>query len=266
VARARRKEAADVPLIIRRVVSRRGHHGGTWKVAYSDFMTTMMALFIVLWASSQSEAVRRSIAGYFRAAHVLTTTGHGATVLPAPPPPATSETPPKDFAALRAAAEELLRQLQADPLWHELREQVLIDLTDEGLRIQLVERDGHLFFALGSAEVRPAMAHVLTLIARVVGKLPNPVRVEGHTDARQYATGREGYSNWELSSDRANAARRLLEAGGLRAGQIRQVIGHADLDLFTPADPLDPRNRRISILVTALPATPGAPAHPPARR
>jgi chemotaxis protein MotB len=252
MARRRDKEPEGNPLIIRRVVRRGGHHGGTWKVAYSDFMTTMMALFIVLWAASQSEPVRHAIAGYFRAAHVLSTTGHGATVLPEPPPPATTETEPEDFVALRRAADELLRLLQADPLWNELKDQVLIEVTDEGLRIQLVERDGHLLFGIGSAEVRPATARVLALIAHVVQTLPNPVRVEGHTDARQYPNQRAGYTNWELSADRANAARRLLQESGLRAGQIRQVIGHADQDLFTPSDPLDARNRRISILVAAL--------------
>lgn len=265
MARRRDKPAEGAPLIVRRVVRHGGHHGGSWKVAYSDFMTTMMALFIVLWAASQSEPVRQAIAGYFRAAHVLSTTGHGASVLPESPPPATAETEPEDFAALRQAADELLRLLESDPLWAELKDQVLIDITDEGLRIQLVERDGHLFFDIGSAEVRPATARVLALIARVVGRLPNPVRVEGHTDARQYANRGAGYTNWELSVDRANAARRLLEVGGLRTGQIRQVIGHADLDLFTPSDPLDARNRRISILVAALERRP-AEAHPPAAR
>jgi chemotaxis protein MotB len=131
-------------------------------------------------------------------------------------------------------------------------------MTPEGLRIQLVERDDSLFFEIGSADVKPAMTRLLSVIAGIVGKLPNDVVVEGHTDTRQYSSQRRGYSNWELSADRANSARRVLEGTGLRARQIVRVVGFADHELLMPGAPLDAQNRRVSVIVRNMSGRPSA--------
>jgi chemotaxis protein MotB len=127
-------------------------------------------------------------------------------------------------------------------------------VTDEGLRIEIAERDENLFFKVGSAQVKPALTRLLTIVGAAVGRIPNPVLLEGHTDARQYTRYGRGYSNWELSTDRANSARRILEDEGLRPGQVVRVVGFADQDLYVKDNPLDAQNRRVSVLVKRLAA------------
>jgi chemotaxis protein MotB len=241
-----------------------GHHGGAWKVAYADFVTTMMALFIVLWAAGQDTKVRQAIASYFRNPTGVPN-GQSGGVLPAsagvvgqagaPERPSQGGDDPD---ALYGAANQIREKIENDTDLRGLREQVQMKVTPEGLRIELVERDGSLFFEVGSAQVKPAMTQLLSVITSVLRPLPNELTVEGHTDVRQYSRERVGYGNWELSSDRANSARRVLEAAGLPAPRIRRVIGFAEHDLLLPDRPLDAQNRRVSIVVATRNATDAA--------
>jgi chemotaxis protein MotB len=251
---------------IKRVVKKKrghaGHHGGAWKVAYADFVTAMMALFIVLWIVGQSKTVKEAVAAYFRdpsvlqkgASGVLTgSTGPGGNITP----PASVAGQAKDGrggegqtdrAALEATAAALREKIHREANLVKLEDKIKIDLAENGLRIQLVETGQGLFFDVGSAAVKASTRDLLAVIAKDVGQLPNEVAVEGHTDSRPYV-GVPNYTNWELSADRANAARRILEANGLRPNQIVQVVGFADRRLADPANPLDAANRRISIIV-----------------
>jgi chemotaxis protein MotB len=260
IGRPRRGEGDPPPFIIRKL--RRRRHGGphgSWKVAYSDFMTSLLALFIVLWAAEQSPQVRSSIASYFRNPSVVAGTPE-ASVLPAstgvvPLQSLSGVGSDADDQALAEAAVRIRAALENDPTLRQLRDQVRIEMTPEGLRIQLAERDDSLLFEIGSATVKPALTRLLGAVAQVVAALPNDVAVEGHTDSRQYMRHGRGYSNWELSADRANSARRVLEGGGLRARQIARVVGFADHELALREDPLNPQNRRVSVIVRHAPSS-----------
>jgi len=234
-----------------------GHHGGAWKVADADFVTAMMAFFLVMWLSAQDSRIREAIAGYFaepglmphERSNSMLDSGRGGidpsgmTVLNRQSQ-ALQEAEQK---ALATAAERIREETKARE-FASLRDQVELSVTAEGLRIELVERNGSSFFDSGSAVLRGESVKILSVIAREIGKLQNDVVIEGHTDSRQYSNG-ERYGNWELSSDRANAARRVMLVEGLRGGQLRAVRGFADNDLRVPDQPLDPRNRRVSIVV-----------------
>jgi chemotaxis protein MotB len=259
-----------------------GHHGGAWKVAYADFVTAMMAFFLVLWIVGQSQAVKNSVAGYFRDPGVFEferSTG----ILPGATTGISPEGPPslKQVAARSAADREALEQKAATlramlekPEMAGVKDQVEIQLTRDGLRIELLEKSDSLFFDSGSAALKERTIRLLQAIARELGSLSNPIVVEGHTDSRRYTTS-GAYTNWELSADRANAARRVMD-GVLPSGRLSEVRGYADTRLRFPKDPLDPRNRRVSIIVgnndaEAAPVTKdllappaSAPAHPPA--
>lgn len=230
-----------------------GHHGGAWKVAYADFVTAMMAFFLVMWIVGQSAQTKAGIAGYFREPTAFAEGGRG--VLPgaesgmegggAPLQP----TGDAAFAALEDAAEELKRVLATLPDFETLKDQVEISVTEEGLRIELREAPDDGFFASGSAQAKPMTVALLSVIADQLKTLPNKIAIEGHTDSRPYAAAGSAYSNWELSSDRANAARRVMQQAGLGGHQVEGVRGFADTRLRTPETPLDPGNRRISIVV-----------------
>ena len=244
-------------IIIRRKKAGHGHHGGAWKVAYADFVTAMMAFFLVMWLSAQDSRIREAIAGYFaepglmphERSNSMLESGRGGidpsgmTVLDRQPQGMREA----EQRALAAAAARIRQETQARE-FASLRDQVELSVTSEGLRIELVERNGSSFFDSGSAVLRGESVKILSVIAREIGTLQNDVVLEGHTDSRQYANG-ERYGNWELSSDRANAARRVMLVEGLRPGQLRAVRGFADNDLRVPDQPLDPRNRRVSIVV-----------------
>jgi chemotaxis protein MotB len=258
IGRPRRGDGDTPPFIIRKL-RRRRHSGphGSWKVAYSDFMTSLLALFIVLWAAEQSPQMRSSIASYFCNPSVVSGTPE-ASVLPAstgvvPLQTVSGVGSDSDEQALTEAAVRIRAALDNDPALRPLRDQVRIEMTPEGLRIQLAERDDSLLFEIGSATVKPALIRLLGAVAQIVATLPNDVAVEGHTDSRQYTRQGRGYSNWELSADRANSARRVLEGGGLRARQIARVVGFADHDLIMREDPLNPQNRRVSVIVRHAP-------------
>lgn len=231
-----------------------GHHGSAWKVAYADFVTAMMAFFMVLWLVNQSSEVKESVAGYFKDPGVFAS-GHGTSMLqggqgvldgvvtvPARPDIGAVAT------ALEAAAARIRENLADIPGFRDLAEQIVVQLTAEGLRIELQEGTRDTFFDPGSAKVKQQTEVVLSVIAKELSGLQSPVIVEGHTDSRPYGNA-GAYSNWELSSDRANAARRVMQAAGLSPGQVRTVRGFADTQLRTPDDPYNPNNRRVSIVV-----------------
>jgi chemotaxis protein MotB len=236
-----------------------GHHGGAWKVAYADFVTAMMAFFLVMWLVGASPDVKKSIAGYFRDPGVFdyeqsqgmmpsgmtgVDAGRAAEALAMPDPAALRA----EQKSLKGAAENIRAGLARVGGLAELRDQIELSVTAEGLRIELVERDGSSFFDSGSAVLRGESERILEVIGRELGTMENDVVVEGHTDSRPFASdGR--YSNWELSADRANAARRRMEGVGLNAGQVQSVRGFAATQLRLPDAPLDPRNRRVSIVV-----------------
>jgi chemotaxis protein MotB len=233
-----------------------GHHGGSWKVAYADFVTAMMAFFLVMWIMGMDPAVKDMIQGYFNnpVGYNKTHSG-GANVVGTGNSPLSldakrlallsRETQRRRFEEART---EILERLEGTDELKALKAQIEIVITDEGLRIELVETgDGETFFAFGSATLKPAAARALALIARELAELPNDVMLEGHTDSAPY--GRAGYSNWELSVDRANAARRAMEGGGLEGGRVVEVRGYADRELRVRTNPLDPTNRRVSILL-----------------
>jgi chemotaxis protein MotB len=262
----------DEPPVI--IVRKRGsgheeNHGGAWKVAYADFVTAMMALFIVLWIVGQSQSVKSAVAGYFKQVDVIVQEASAGAPSQQPSPialPLPSEAPaggpaetPADRetrvdknarAELERVAAALARELQARPDLAALARQVSIEVTDEGLRLEARETSESAFFDVGTANLRPEARGILTIIAHEIGKLDHPVVVEGHTDSRRYSRD-DGYTNFELSAERANSARRILVTGGLPRTQVSEVRGYADTRLRNAADPLDPANRRISILVKA---------------
>lgn len=229
-------------IVIRKKIQHGGHHGGAWKVAYADFVTAMMSLFIVLWLMNSSEHIRKAVAGYFNdpkgTANLMGTTmnGNGIAVT----------TKPED--KLKFLKEKLEQEIKAKKELEKLSKQIEITITPEGLRIELLEGRNGTFFETGKARLSGSGQELLALLAAELKTLPNGLLIEGHTDAARYSS-ELGYSNWELSADRANAARRLLQADGVRIDQVTQVRGYADQLLRVKADPYDPSNRRISILV-----------------
>jgi len=231
------------------------HHGGAWKVAYADFVTAMMAFFLVMWIVGQSQTVRASVAGYFRDPGIFEQqksngpiAGGDASIDPNATPRLPREARQEIERLLKQTAEQIKEALAAQPSLTALANQIEIQVTAEGLRIELVESSKISFFDSGSAILKPESVAVLEVIARELGQLGKPVILEGHTDNRPYSS-REGYTNWELSSDRANAARRAMLGGGLIDGQIDNVRGYAETRPRIPADAADPRNRRVSIVV-----------------
>jgi chemotaxis protein MotB len=228
-----------------------GHHGGAWKVAYADFVTAMMSLFIVLWLMNSSEKIKKAVAGYFndpKGTSTLmgtTVSGTGESITPA----ATS--------AMQQLKERIEQGIKAKKDLEQLSKQIELTITPEGLRIELLEGKNGTFYEMGRASLSPSGQELLGLLAGELKTLPNALLIEGHTDAAQYSSD-ANYSNWELSADRANAARRLLQADGVRSDQVTQVRGYADQLLRVKSNPYDPSNRRISILVkndgAAIPA------------
>ena len=234
-------------VVVRKVVKSHGvHHGGAWKVAYADFVTALMALFIVLWLLNTNEEVQKAIGGYFRDPYGRSreigsgVAGTGENLL----------LKPKDMDKVKETIEEALRKLPE--FEKSLSKHVQMIVTGEGLRIELLESESGVFFDTGSANPTPSGERLLNIVAAEIGKMPNKVLVEGHTDARPFAGG-GSYTNWELSADRANAARRAMQAAGLLPDQVTQIRGYADQHLRTPNDAFNPANRRVSILVQNTP-------------
>jgi chemotaxis protein MotB len=229
-------------IVIKRKSGHAGHHGGAWKVAYADFVTAMMALFIVLWLMNSSDKVKKAVAGYFNdpkgTGSLLGTTmnGTGTTVQPG------------SVDNLQKLKEKLEQQILERKELENLSKQIEITISSEGLRIELLEDKNGTFYQSGSAQLSGSGQELLSLLAAELKTLPNALLIEGHTDATPYSSD-ANYSNWELSADRANSARRLLQQFGVRSNQVTQVRGYADQLLRVKANPADPSNRRVSILV-----------------
>lgn len=231
-------------IVIKKKGGHGGHHGGAWKVAYADFVTAMMALFIVLWLMNSSKKIQEAVGGYFKDPSGTAKQAGSAMAGQA-----------ENFVISKDNMEQLKEQLEKAikevPKFDKLKNQVDMTVTNEGLRIELTETAAGTFFDSGSAKISSDGGDMLVLLAQELGKLPNKLALEGHTDSKPYAEG-SNYGNWELSSDRANAARRMMQREGIRADQITQVRGFADQRLRKPKDPLDPSNRRISLIVQYL--------------
>ena len=231
-------------IIIKKKVSHGGHHGGAWKVAYADFVTAMMALFIVLWLMNSSKQLQVAVGGYFKdptgtAKKVGTNqsgSGENFTLRK------------QDMPRLKEQLESVIRKA---PELERLNNHIEMTITAEGLRIELLESEAGTFFESGNAQPTDAGKSLLVALAHEIGKLPNKVSLEGHTDSRPYS-GAAHYSNWELSADRANAARRLMQQNGIRSDQVTQVRGFSDQRLRKPEQAEDPSNRRISLIVQYL--------------
>jgi chemotaxis protein MotB len=240
--------AKGAVIVIKKVAkSHGGHHGGAWKVAYADFVTAMMALFIVLWLLNSNQEVQQAVGGYFRDPTGKGkelgngVAGNGENLL----------LKRTDMGKIKEAIEGALKKLPE--FNRSLSKHVQMIVTGEGLRIELLETESGVFFETGSAQPTHGAQKLLAIVAGELGKLQNKLLIEGHTDSRPFA--REGsYTNWELSADRANAARRTMGAAGLRPDQVTQVRGYADQHLRTASNPQDPANRRVSILVQNTPA------------
>jgi chemotaxis protein MotB len=236
-------DASRPIIVIKKKAAHGGHHGGAWKVAYADFVTAMMALFIVLWLLNMSKPVREAIAGYFKdpagTANKLGTSvdGKGEAVAK----------PKDDMGKLKAELEKAISQM---PNFDKLKNQIEITVTSEGLRIEMLESANGTFFDLGKPDPNDNGRELLQLLAGELGKLPNKLSIEGHTDSKPFSgKHNSNYGNWELSTDRANSARRLMQTEGVKPDQVAQVRGFADQLLRKPQDPFDPSNRRISLIV-----------------
>jgi len=243
--------AAKPIVIIKKKGGHGGHHGGAWKVAYADFVTAMMALFIVLWLLNTSKQIQEAIGGYFKDP-TGTAKQVGSDMV------GTGE----NFIVTKDNMEQLKEQLQKAirevPKFDKLKNHIDMTVTNEGLRIELTESATGTFFDSGSAKMSDDGSDFLKSLAEELGKIPNKIAIEGHTDSKSYAEG-SNYTNWELSTDRANAARRLMQQNGIREDQVTQVRGFADQRLRKSDDPLDPSNRRISLIVQYLQKGPELP-------
>ena len=273
-------EDTQRPIVIRRVKKHgAGHHGGAWKIAYADFVTAMMAFFLLMWLiGSTTKGDLEGIADYFKTplkVALLGGSGSGdsSSVLNGGGEDlsrrfgqrARGEDPAKKAIVSLKAAEaavaknekETLRELKRrieraienNVSLKQFRSQLLLDITSEGLRIQIVDENNRPMFAIGSAALQPYSRDILREIGRALNDVPNRLSISGHTDAKPYAGGDKGYSNWELSADRANAARRELIEGGLGDSRVLRVVGLSSAVLFDASNPLNPINRRISIIV-----------------
>jgi chemotaxis protein MotB len=235
------KPPAPIIYVKKKKVVAGGHHGGAWKVAYADFVTAMMALFIVLWLMGADDEVKKAITAYFN-----NPSGPGTMTGTAAAGSGNAlEIPKEDMAKLREKIQQALRTL---PAFQQLKDHVEITITSDGLRIEMLETEAGMFFESGRPIPTESGSELLARLAEELGAMPNDVLIEGHTDSKPFS-GDGSYSNWELSADRANSARKLMEAHGLRASQVAQVRGYADRQLRHPEDPESPTNRRISVIV-----------------
>ncbi|HSP00786.1 MAG TPA: flagellar motor protein MotB [Thioalkalivibrio sp.] len=263
------------PIVVKKIIKKGGHHGGAWKIAFADFATAMMAFFLLLWILGVTDDDQKAaISEYFQnpSAFMGTSstpafesgTGTGASPSLIDFEGAIDMAPEQELAEMDAdTLEELAEQQEKERLetlmealeeamdrsqaLEPFKDQLLLDITPEGLRIQIVDKENRPMFDLGGARLRSYSIAILQELGGLVNQVPNKISITGHTDARPFL--RPNYSNWELSSDRANAARRALVAGGMEEAKIGRVIGLASTVLFDKTEPQSPINRRISIIV-----------------
>jgi chemotaxis protein MotB len=228
-------------IVIKKKVSGAGHHGGAWKVAYADFMTAMMSLFIVLWLLNSTPQIKKAVAGYFNDPHSGGKETGTETM-------GSDESISIDQKNVENLKDEIQKAIMKQQDLNKLSKQIEITITGEGLKIDLMEDQGGTFFESGSPKLSDNGVKLLNLLSGQLKTLPNRLLIEGHTDSQPFSSD-NGYTNWELSSDRANSARRLLQQGGVGPDQISQVRGYADQKLRDPSNPLDPSNRRVSLIV-----------------
>lgn len=257
------------PIVIKRVKKvAGGHHGGSWKVAFADFMTALFAMFLILWiVTAMDEEQRAGVAGYFRdptnfsqedntpGDNIIDLEGGSQTPLDMGESPAEpteeqimEEAERRQRARMESLKQDLEEAIERSQALEPFKDQLLLDITPEGLRIQLVDRRNRPMFDLGSDDLRNYAESILMELADVINEVPNKISITGHTDSVAF-TDPETYDNWELSADRANSARRALMRGGIDVERIAQVTGLADTVLFDKDNPQNPINRRISIVV-----------------
>ncbi|CAN7627489.1 MULTISPECIES: flagellar motor protein MotB [Duganella] len=308
------------PIIVKRIKKGGGgHHGGAWKIAYADFVTAMMAFFLLMWLlGSTTKGDLNGISEYFKtplkvAMQGGSGSGDSSSVIPgggkdltrrdgqvkASDDPTIQKTfnltaakaalEAEEAQRLKALKEKIEAKIESNPLLNKYKKQLLLDITSEGLRIQIVDEQNRPMFALAKAELQPYTREILHEIGFVLNDVPNKIGLSGHTDSTPYLSD-AGYSNWELSADRANASRRELIAGGMADAKVLRVVGLASAANLDKADPFNPINRRISIIVmnkrteenvmrdgvrqmevgaddgAAAPAAATAPAGPPVRK
>ncbi|MEO7362828.1 MAG: flagellar motor protein MotB [Gemmatimonadaceae bacterium] len=257
-------------IVKKKVMGGGGHHGGSWKVAYADFVTAMMAFFMVMWILGMDDKTKLAIEGYFaNPVGYKKGFGSGSSALFAGSSPTTIQRPSlksivrtteqKSFEQLR---EKILAKIQANDSLKALHALVEVVVTKDGLRIELIESgNGDQYFAMGSAAMKPAAVEVLQLVGGELNQLQNQIILEGHTDAAKFG-GNAAYTNWELSADRANAARRVLKSVGIEDERLAEVRAYADTKLRVPDDPTAAANRRISILLPFSKNVPDTEATP----
>lgn len=282
-----KKEEKPPIIVIKKVIKGGGgHHGGAWKVAYADFVTAMMAFFLLMWLlNATTEEQRKGISEYFDPTPMevssntsgaggvmggLTVSEVGARVSDVQPIVHNDTMPSADIKSQVNPEQLTQEQLQAEleqrenTEFEKVKEQIekaieqsdlkgltknmIVDMTPEGLRIQLVDRDGESMFPSGSAQPFEKTTKLLGVVSAIIKKMPNQISVRGHTDSSPYSNG-ANYTNWELSSDRANSSRRVLLGNGIEAKKLSNIVGKADTEHLNPANPLDPQNRRISIIL-----------------
>lgn len=273
-------DEAPRPIIVKRIKKTAGgHHGGAWKIAYADFVTAMMAFFLLMWLlGSTSKGDLNGIAEYFQTPLRVAMgggsgSGDSSSVIMGGGKDLTrkdgqikkGEDPPQkksyDLKAAQMALEHAEAErlsvlkgriedaIEANPTLKQFKKQLLLDITTEGLRIQIVDELNRPMFAMASANLQPYTKEILHEIGYVLNEVPNKISLSGHTDSAPFTTGQKGYSNWELSADRANASRRELIAGGMREEKVLRVVGLSSAVLFDKEDSLNPINRRISVIV-----------------
>ncbi|MEZ0273249.1 hypothetical protein A7976_08945 [Methylobacillus sp. MM3] len=267
------------PIIVKKIKKGgHGHHGGAWKIAYADFVTAMMAFFLLMWLlGSTTKEEKQAISDYFQNPSPISGPGGASTSMikigggkdvtysegdtkrgsnPEDKAGKTEETKPEvgqitqtDKERLIQLKKELEEAIDASEALKPFKEQLLLELTKEGLRIQIVDKENRPMFSSGSSTLQPYAAQILREIGQVINHVPNRISLSGHTDATPYGGSSQFYSNWELSADRANASRRALNSGGMSEEKVARVVGLSSAVLFDKANPLNPINRRISIIV-----------------
>ena len=254
------------PIIIKKI--KKGHggaHGGAWKLAYADYVTAMMAFFLLMWLINMTTPLQKAgLAEYFKDPSKVSLSGGSSTgdrtsLIPGGGESITREAghgkktetrnKKKEAEQLQQLKLEMEQMIKKEPQLKEFKDQFKVEITEEGLRVQIVDQEKRPMFGMASSHMESYASELIQNIALMINKLPNRVSITGHTDARPYTGGLAGYSNWELSADRANAARQALVTGGLSEDKVLRVVGAGAGIPFNKEDPNDPSNRRISIII-----------------